>query len=275
MNGTLQQTASLRDFLRLHPRVLLLTGAGISAASGIPTYRDDNGRWLHSTPIQHRDFISSEASRRRYWARSALGWPLVRDAQPNAAHHALTGMQGAGHVAGIVTQNVDQLHQKAGSADVIDLHGRLDRVRCLDCDALENRDDLQANLCDASGEAPEASMVRPDGDADVDEWSIASVCVPRCQRCGGILKPDVVFFGDNVPRARVDSAMAALTAADALLTVGSSLQVYSGFRFCREAQRLGKPIAILNPGLTRADDLASLKITKPADQVLPALMEQL
>ena len=249
-----------------------LTGAGISAASGIPTYRDADGRWLHAKPIQHQDFLSSDASRRRYWARSALGWPQVRDALPNPAHHALAALQAAGAVTRVVTQNVDQLHQKAGSPAVIDLHGRLDRVRCLDCGTLECREVIQTQLAAGGASTVADATPRPDGDADVDAAAIARVRVPLCQHCGGLLKPDVVFFGDNVPRARVDSAMGALKAADALLVVGSSLQLYSGFRFCREALRQGKPIALVNTGVTRADDIATLKIREPADRVLPTLL---
>ena len=275
MNNILQPTAALQKFFADHPRVLLLTGAGISASSGIPTYRDGSGRWLHATPIQHQDFLTSDASRRRYWARSALGWPQVREAQPNAAHHALAALQAAGAVTRVVTQNVDQLHQKAGSSDVIDLHGRLDRVRCLQCGALESREAIQAQLAASGAATLPGSIARPDGDADVDAAAIARIRVPLCQHCGGLLKPDVVFFGDNVPRARVDSVMGALREADALMVVGSSLQVYSGFRFCREAQRQGKPIALVNPGVTRADAIASLKVSQPADRVLPTLLPEL
>jgi NAD-dependent SIR2 family protein deacetylase len=262
-------TEHLAHFLERCPRLLVLGGAGISEASGLPTYRDRKGVWRHRTPIQHRDFLREQRTRQRYWARSMVGWPAVRDAQPNDAHRHLAALEQAGHVELLVTQNVDRLHQRAGSTRVIDLHGRLDRVVCLDCASIIEREELQRRLlalnpalCVAPG-AP-----RPDGDRDLPDHELAGFSVPACKRCQGTLMPDVVFFGGTVPRARVDSAMDALRRADGLLAVGSSLQVYSGYRFCRQAAALGKPIAIVNPGPTRADELASLRLYQGASEAL-------
>ena len=255
-----------------HPNMVALTGAGISAASGIPTYRNDAGDWQRSEPIQHRDFIEKEASRRRYWARSMAGWPFVAESKPNRAHHALARLEQAGHIGLLATQNVDGLHQRAGHQSVIDLHGRLDQVRCLDCGDRTCRGDLQERL---SALNPAWSLtvtaLRPDGDAEVDDDVVDSMTVPCCQVCGGTLMPDVVFFGGTVPRDRVDATREALAASDGLLVAGSSLQVYSGFRFCRLAAELGKPITIINRGKTRADELATLKIEEDAGEVLDQL----
>lgn len=259
------------EFLRRHPRLVVLTGAGVSAHSGIPTYRDDEGRWLRAEPIQHQDFLTREQARKRYWCRSLAGWPAVQAARPNAAHRALARLEALGRVELLITQNVDRLHQRAGSRAVVDLHGRLDRVVCLDCLHQVQREQLQDRLALANPELPAGqASARPDGDADVaDEW-VERMSVPNCERCDGMLMPDVVFFGGSVPRARVQRGLDALAAADALLVVGSSLQVYSGFRFCRHAAELGLPIAILNPGRTRADELASLKISAACGPVLEA-----
>ncbi|TGD73616.1 NAD-dependent protein deacetylase [Mangrovimicrobium sediminis] len=261
---------TLTGFLQRHPRLVVLTGAGISAESGIPTYRDDQGRWLYRTPIQHQAFIDSELTRKRYWSRSLGGWPAVRDAQPNAAHRALAALEHDGRIELLITQNVDRLHQRAGSRRVIDLHGRVDRVRCLGCGALDERDALQGWLEANNAPAPARAAARPDGDSELpdDDTALALFKVPDCARCAGTLMPDVVFFGGNVPRARVDSSLAALQRADALLVIGSSLQVYSGYRFCRKAREWNKPIALLNPGKTRADDIADLKIIGPATALL-------
>lgn len=269
MNEAIGEPDSLAQFLARHPRVVVLGGAGISAPSGLPTYRDRDGTWQHRTPIQHRDFLRDHATRQRYWARSMVGWPVMRDARPNAAHHQLAALEHAGHVELLITQNVDRLHQRAGSRRVIDLHGRLDRVVCLDCASVTEREALQSrllamnpDLCIAPG------TPRPDGDRDLPDSELAGFRVPACTRCQGMLMPDVVFFGGTVPRARVDSAMEALGRADALLAIGSSLQVYSGYRFCRQAAALGKPLAIINPGPTRADPLASLRLFLGAGEAL-------
>jgi NAD-dependent SIR2 family protein deacetylase len=251
------------------PKVVALTGAGISAASGIPTYRNDEGEWQRSDPIQHRDFVEQEAARRRYWARSMAGWTWVAKSEPNRAHHALAALEKSGHVSMLVTQNVDGLHQKAGHEQVVDLHGRIDQVKCLDCDTRMHRAELQQLLTDLNPAwSATIRAIRPDGDAEVEDAIVDYMTVPECENCGGTLMPDVVFFGGTVPKERVDMTRQAIADADALLVAGSSLQVYSGFRFARLAHELGKPVAIVNRGKTRADDLATLKLEEDAGEVL-------
>lgn len=265
----------LEGALRGHRRWAVLTGAGVSAGSGIPTYRDARGTWLRNRPIQHQEFLADPAARRRYWGRSMVGWPGVRDARPNALHRALARWEALGHVECLITQNVDRLHQRAGSAAVVDLHGRLDRVRCLDCGAGYQREWLQQQLERLNPQLPTfVPVVRPDGDADLDDDQVAGVRVVDCQACGGVLMPDVVFFGGSVPRERVARAFAAVEAADGLLVVGSSLQVYSGFRFVRHAAGLGKPVVIVNEGITRADHLATLKLSDNALTLLEQTLNQ-
>ncbi|HEY7776287.1 MAG TPA: NAD-dependent protein deacetylase [Kineobactrum sp.] len=274
MNTLADELARLRDFVQEHPQLVILTGAGISAGSGIPTYRDGEGRWLYSEPIQHRDYIREPATRQRYWTRSFYGWPAIRDAQPNAGHRALALLQRQGHIDLLVTQNVDRLHQRAGSSEVIDLHGRLDQVCCLQCERYAPREWMQARLIHYNPglhELTRAVLQRPDGDRATPDAYAHNPRVPACEHCGGVLIPDVVFFGGTVPRARVNLTLEAITRADALLVIGSSLQVYSGFRFCRAAHAQGKPLVLLNPGRTRADDLATLKFTSPCDALLMAL----
>lgn len=269
MDSATAPTGELAGLLERHPRLLVLTGAGLSAASGLPTYRDREGRWQHREPIQHRDFLQDPGTRRRYWARSLLGWTAVRDARPNAAHRALAELEQAAHIELLVTQNVDRLHQRAGSRRVLDLHGRLDRVHCLQCGHVSEREALQQRmLAQNPGFSGGGGTVRPDGDRDLPDAELARFRVPDCTHCGGTLKPQVVFFGGTVPRARVDSAMEALRRADALLAIGTSLQVYSGYRFCRAADRLGKPVVIVNPGSTRADSLACLRLHEDAATAL-------
>jgi NAD-dependent SIR2 family protein deacetylase len=261
--------------LRSATPFLVLTGAGISAGTGIPTYRDERGRWLRSDPIKHQEFVADPRKRQRYWGRSMLGWPGVRDARPAIAHHALTRLEARGHLTLIVTQNVDRLHQRAGSHEVVDLHGRLDRVRCLDCGANTCREALQIRLEFLNPHlATLGADVRPDGDADLPDETVAGVRVPDCEVCGGTLMPDVVFFGGSVPAERVATARAALERAAALVVVGSSLQVYSGFRFCRWAAQAGKPIFLINPGQTRADSLAQ-RWPATADDALTLLSNEL
>ena len=251
--------------------VLVLTGAGVSTESGIPDYRDERGDWKRSPPMQYREFVGSEARRRRYWARSLLGFKVLRGARPNDAHTVLADWERRGLLAGIVTQNVDGLHQAAGADNVIDLHGRIDRVVCLTCKAPSSRVALQREL---EAENPEwarrAGVIAPDGDADPGGADDSEFRVVGCA-CGGMLKPDVVFFGENVPRERTERAMAAVESARSLLVVGSSLMVFSGYRFARAASRLGRPIAIVNRGQTRADDAAVVKVEGEAGSVLRAV----
>jgi NAD-dependent SIR2 family protein deacetylase len=269
MNSLQQDIDRLTLFLVDHPRLAVLTGAGVSFASGIPTYRDQHGNWLHRAPVQEQSFLKEEDTRRRYWARSLHGWPIMRDAQPNATHLALAKLEEYRRIELLITQNVDRLHQRAGSRNVIDLHGRVDRVRCLVCSAVHSRDSVQKILeRENSSPSPSRPTLRPDGDMDVAEETILQLVLPRCHLCAGDLMPDVVFFGGTVPAARVNTCLDALERADALLAIGSSLMVFSGYRFCRRARQLGKPIAIINPGTTRADDLAELKLCSDAHPLL-------
>lgn len=263
------QAEALARFIRAHPRLVVLTGAGISLDSGIPVYRDETGMWLPGPPIQERDFLQNPQTRRLYWARSWRGWPVIRDASPNACHDSLAALEALGNVRLLITQNVDGLHQKAGSRKVVDLHGRVDRVRCLDCNALHARDEVQTQLRASTGwPEPESTVIRPDGDAEIAADDVASFSLPRCSQCGGDLRPDVVFFGGSVPKDRVERCHQALDDADALLVVGSSLKVFSGFRFCRRASQLRKTVAIVNPGLTRADELADIRFRSAAGPLL-------
>ena len=253
--------ASLRDWLGRHQRVFVLTGAGCSTASGIPDYRDANGDWKRTPPITLQALVGSDAAYRRYWARSSVGWPRFLAARPNRAHHALAELERRGRVSLLLTQNVDGLHQRAGSRDVLDLHGRLDAVVCLGCGERTSREAVQGRI-EAANPGWHAGMARaaPDGDADIADEAVAGFRAPRCARCDGLLKPDVVFFGEAVPRTRVEQARRALHGSDAMLVAGSSLMVWSGLRFVRAAVDLGLPVAILNRGRTRADDLAGLRI---------------
>ncbi len=268
---------ALARFLERRPRLFVLTGAGCSTASGIPDYRDPAGEWKHARPVQYADFMARHAVRQRYWARSMVGWPRMAAAAPNRAHHALTALQQRGQVERLVTQNVDGLHQKAGTESVIDLHGRIDAVICMACRLGLSRADWQAEVA-ALNPAWErhigVASERPDGDVEIAQADYAGFVVPPCPRCAGIVKPDVVFFGEAVPAGRVSEAKAALAGADALLVVGSSLMVFSGFRFARHAAEADKPVVIVNRGRTRADDLAALRIDGDCGETLTAALEQ-
>jgi NAD-dependent SIR2 family protein deacetylase len=263
---------ALLSFLTRSRRLLVLTGAGCSTESGIPDYRDATGAWKHSAPVMYQDFLASAATRRRYWARSLIGWRTVAAARPNAAHAALARMERAGLVHQLITQNVDGLHDRAGSRKVIDLHGRLDGVVCIECGDRSPRAVLQAALeaRNPGRVQAAASELRPDGDADPGAASWDDFDVPCCGRCAGVLKPDVVFFGEPVPRERTAEAFARLAEADALLVAGSSLMVFSGYRFARAAAERGLPLAIVNLGRTRADALATLRIDRRCGEVLDA-----
>jgi len=253
--------AALARFIDAQARLFVLTGAGISTASGIPDYRDRDGGWKRKPPVALQAFVSDATTRSRYWARSLVGWRRFGAARPNAAHHALAALERQGRVELLVTQNVDGLHEAAGSRAVVDLHGRLDRVRCLGCERRIPRADFQQELERANpGWSALEALDAPDGDAELEGLPFERFVVPPCARCGGILKPDVVFFGETVPRERVEQAFDALVRSDAMLVVGSSLMVYSGFRFARAAAEAGKPVAAINLGRTRADHLLSLKI---------------
>lgn len=265
--------SELADFIGRAGRLLVLTGAGCSTGSGIPDYRDADGRWKRSPPVSWQAFAGEPRTRQRYWARSLLGWPRLAAARPNAAHAALAELERRGRVELLVTQNVDGLHQAAGSAAVLDLHGRIDTVRCLACAHREPRAEFQARLSQLNPDwAALAATPAPDGDADLDAVDFSGFRVPPCPACGELLRPDVVFFGENVPAVRVEQALGALQRAGALLVVGSSLMVWSGYRFARAAAELGKPIAAINRGLTRADALLSLKLDADCGPVLAGLL---
>lgn len=263
----------LREFLGCHHRLFVLTGAGCSTSSGIPDYRDLEGGWKRPQPVTYQAFTGEAATRRRYWARSLAGWPRFAAARPNPAHRALAALEAAGRIEALVTQNVDGLHQQAGSKAVVDLHGRLDRVVCLGCGVGMPRARFQDALlaCNPGWERHVADIA-PDGDADLEGVDFSAFDVPECAACGGMLKPDVVFYGESVPRARVEAAVTHLHRSDAMLVVGSSLMVYSGFRFARMASEAGIPLAALNLGRTRADDLLALKIEADCVPALDALL---
>ncbi|MCC4585721.1 NAD-dependent protein deacetylase [Xanthomonas sp. NCPPB 1067] len=263
---------ALQEFIQTHQRLFVLTGAGCSTDSGIPDYRDLQGGWKRPQPVTFQAFMGELATRQRYWARSLVGWPRFGLARPNATHHALAALEVRGQLELLLTQNVDRLHQAAGSQAVIDLHGRLDVVRCMGCERRMPRTEFQWLLEQSNPGWVELDAAQaPDGDADLDDVAFETFAVPPCPACGGILKPDVVFFGENVPRERVERAFAHLQAADAVLVVGSSLMVYSGFRFVQAAARSGLPIAALNFGRTRADELLTLKVEQSCAQALAFL----
>jgi len=277
MHDTIQSSAvsspmdnnSLAEFVDSHPRLFVLSGAGCSTDSGIPDYRDTNGGWKRPQPVTYQAFVGELATRQRYWARSMIGWPRFGRSKPNAAHQALARLEQQGKLALLLTQNVDRLHQAAGSINVVDLHGRLDLVRCLACERRMPRDDFQTLLLRMNPawtglDAADA----PDGDAELDGLDFSRFSIPHCPRCAGMLKPDVVFFGESVPRERVDAGMQAMNEADAMLVVGSSLMVFSGYRFAAAASRAGKPVAAVNMGHTRADPLLSLKVEQPCGEAL-------
>jgi NAD-dependent SIR2 family protein deacetylase len=260
---------ALSDFVERHPRLLVLTGAGCSTASGIPDYRDAHGEWKRTPPVMLQRFLADDDTRRRYWARSLVGFRRMAGARPNDAHRALAALEGQGRIELLVTQNVDGLHQAAGSRQVVDLHGRVDVVRCMNCEQRVSRAAVQEELIRRNpwfGACEVGSA--PDGDADLEEADFSAFDVPACASCGGLLKPDVVFFGEGVPKERVEQTLAALNRADAMLIVGSSLMVYSGYRFAHATAAAGKPIAAINLGRTRADDLLALKVAEDCGAVL-------
>ncbi|WP_395398854.1 NAD-dependent protein deacetylase [Pseudoduganella sp. UC29_106] len=268
--------SQLVEFLRHHQRVLVLTGAGLSTASGIPGYRDKDGIRRGRAPIEGPEFRRHEAVRRRYWARSMVGWSTLSGAHPNEGHRALAELEASGHISAVITQNVDGLHQRAGARNLIELHGNIHQVVCLNCGRRVPRAALQQRL---NALNPEFSNLLahplPDGDAQLEPDSLEDFHVPACEACGGMLQPDVVFFGDNVPKERTEAAFAHMAEADALLVVGSSLMVFSGYRFCRMAAQDGKPIAAVNAGKTRADDLLAFKLEAAAQEVLPRVVQLL
>ncbi len=257
-------------------RLVVLTGAGCSTESGIPDYRGPETRRKARNPLQYRAFVDDEAGRVKYWSRSAVGWPRFRQSQPNAAHQALAVLETTGLVRGVITQNVDRLHQAAGSRRVVELHGALEDVCCLACGAMEHRDNVQGRILALNpGWDAQAVDFAPDGDAELAATTAQAFQVPDCVACGGMLKPNVIFFGESVPSETVDAAWRLFDECDALLVVGSSLAVYSGYRFVREAARRRKPIAIINLGETRGDGEAWVRVEGRCGTVLPALVDAL
>jgi NAD-dependent SIR2 family protein deacetylase len=257
--------------------VVVLSGAGLSTESGIPDYRGPSSASAGrpAQPMTYQAFVGSEVARRRYWARSHLGWRHVARARPNDGHVAVAQLERQGLLAGVITQNVDGLHRAAGSTDVIELHGNLDRVVCLGCGTRSARTALDARLQAVNrGWATQVRVVNPDGDAVVADDATATFRIVECESCGGVLKPDVVFFGENVPRPRVDACYALVQRAGSLLVLGSSLTVMSGLRFVRHAARQGIPVAIVNQGATRGDELALLRLDAPLGMTLTHLVDR-
>jgi NAD-dependent SIR2 family protein deacetylase len=252
---------------------VVLTGAGLSTESGIPDYRGVTGRARRGQPMTYQAFIGSAGARQRYWARSHLGWRHIAAAEPNAGHYAVAELEQRGLLAGVITQNVDGLHQAAGARDVTELHGSLHRVVCLSCWQRTPRRVLDERLRAANPSWHEqAAAVSPDGDAALEETT--GFRVVDCEECGGILKPDVVFFGENVPKQRVEACYALVCAARALVVLGSSLTVMSGFRYVRHAASLGTAVVIVNQGATRGDDLAAAKLDVPLGATLNAVLRR-
>ena len=257
-------------------RLAVLAGAGLSTESGIPDYRGPETRHVERRPVQYDDFVRDPAARQRYWGRASRGWARMTAARPNAGHRALARLEAAGRLTGVVTQNVDGLHQAAGARRVVELHGGLDRVVCLGCQRRWSRAEVQRQIAWQNpgwlAVAVPTGRVAPDGDAEID---VAAFDPPACPACGGVLKPDVVFFGESVPKPRVAAAAEIVRQADVLLVVGSSLTVYSGYRFVRQAEKEGTPVAIVTLGETRGHRHAAVALDARLGDVLPALADAL
>lgn len=264
--------AAVADLVR-DGGVVVLTGAGISTESGIPDYRGPSGAsQRRHAPMTHQAFVRDADARHRYWARSHVGWRIMRTARPNDGHRVLADLERAGLVSAVITQNVDGLHQAAGSSEVIDLHGRLDRVMCLVCGTRTTREHVDSRLADVNrGWRSTVLAANPDGDVDIPEADLQGFIVVDCEECGGPLKPDVVYFGDSVPRERVARSERLVDNAASLLVLGTSLHVYSGRRFAAQAARRGIPIAVINQGPTRADDVATVRLDEPLGRALLSL----
>lgn len=256
--------------------VMLLTGAGLSTESGIPDYRGPTGVARRVTPMTFQAFTRDAAARQRYWARSHLGWRVIEQAVPNAGHRAVVDLQQQGLLTGIVTQNVDALHTQAGARDVVELHGTLRRVVCLGCADHSSRSELDSRLQEANADwsarlGTTATPINPDGDVELPDEVLQSFRVVDCRMCGGLLKPDVVFFGETVPPDRVEASFALVHRSRLLLVLGSSLQVMSGYRFVLRAAKLGVPVAIINQGQTRGDAHAEMVVDAPLGETLAQL----
>ncbi|XP_049879251.1 NAD-dependent protein deacylase Sirt4 [Pectinophora gossypiella] len=269
----------LKDFLIHQKKLLVLTGAGISTESGIPDYRSEEvGMYARSNhkPIQYQEFVKYPRVRQRYWARNFVGWPRFSSVQPNASHHSVRELEKAGKVTAIVTQNVDRLHHKAGSENVIELHGTGYIVKCLRCPYEISREVLQEELMQNNPDMESSfSMIRPDGDVELSKEQVERFKTPLCPKCEGPLKPDIVFFGDNVPKLRVDQVRAATTNSDGIFVLGSTLTVYSSYRIILQAKEEKKRVAVLNIGPTRADDIIDLKISAKCGDILPELCKSI
>ncbi|HST86367.1 MAG TPA: NAD-dependent protein deacetylase [Kineosporiaceae bacterium] len=276
VSPTASPTQALADLIA-RGGVVVLSGAGLSTESGIPDYRGPSGALRKHVPMTYQAFTDDPAARHRYWARSYLGWRQMAGARPNAGHHGVAALQQAGLISGIVTQNVDGLHQAAGATGVIELHGGLDRVICRNCDHVVDRAQLDRDLRAANPTfAAAGSRINPDGDAELSDDALAGFVMVDCESCGGgPLKPDVVFFGETVPRDRVEHCFDLVDRADSLLVLGSSLKVMSGFRFVLRAAKRGIPVAIVNQGPTRGDGYCSVRVDAPLGAVLSTMLQQL
>lgn len=271
-----ESAVQLQRFIDQNQKLFILTGAGCSTNSGIPAYRDRSGEWKGGNPIQHQDFIDSHRVRQRYWYRSVFGWRVIGVAVPNRVHQTLAEWELKGRIDLLVTQNVDCLHRKAGSQSLVELHGRLDQVVCLSCEEIHSRYEIQSVLESLNPEVIEAfenhqPVAGPDGDARFGAVDYSVMNVPNCVKCGGVLKPNVVFFGGSVPRQDVTTCYEALERSDAVVVVGSSLMVYSGYRFCKRAAELDKPIIAINDGQTRADHLLAFKLGGDCGEILSSV----
>ncbi|MCR6483714.1 NAD-dependent protein deacetylase [Amycolatopsis sp. OK19-0408] len=277
-DAPLPRTSSLDELADVvaRRRVAVLSGAGLSTESGIPDYRGATGSLRRHTPMTYDEFVTSAEGRQRYWARSHLGWRTIARADPNDGHRAVTALREGGYLEGVITQNVDGLHQAAGTADAVELHGSLDRVICLDCRRTSPRAELDRRLRAANPDFEgEATRINPDGDVELAEDVVRGFRLVPCTACEGVLKPDVVFFGENVPRPRVEQCYRLVDAAGALLVLGSSLTVMSGLRFVRHAANAGKPVVIVNHGQTRGDRFASVRVDLPLGRALTELAARL
>ncbi|MFJ9774499.1 NAD-dependent protein deacetylase [Kitasatospora sp. NPDC101157] len=271
LGGTAVDEAGLEVLVhRLAGRgVVVLSGAGLSTESGIPDYRGETGSRRRGVPMTYQEFVGSEAARRRYWARSHVGWRTIAGAEPNAGHRAVEQLRRSGHISAVITQNVDGLHRAAGTRGAVELHGGLHRVVCLGCRRTGSRAELDRRLEELNGGLRDGrARANPDGDAELPQELVDGFRVAPCTVCGGVLKPDVVFFGESVPRPRVQRCFELVDAAQALVVLGSSLTVMSGLRFVRHAARAGTPVVIVNQGVTRGDELAEARVALPLGAVL-------
>ncbi len=270
------QTDELLKLIRQYQPATVVTGAGISATSGLPTYRNSEGNWIHSKPVEGPEFRAKESIRQRYWCRSYFGWPVFSKAVPNTAHTDIATLEQRGVISTIITQNVDGLHHAAGSPNAIPLHGSLSEVVCLDCGDLSSRHQLQQRLQQGNPDISDPGFATaPDGDANIADEHVHRFNVSHCLHCDGALKPNVVFFGDNVPKDRVQLCMGKLLQSKLLICIGTSLMVFSSFRFCRAAKEHGIPIIVINDGVTRADDIATMKYNGDLAAALTALRTKL